>query len=195
MPPLLGCDTDTKGQGTLRLHCTCYLIDVMVICMDMNALEARKGSRKQLQIAERNVLIAKMVDLLGEGWISSGKLAKQLRVNRATIESYRPLVDEIISKTKIDRNVIRNLQLKRTYLLIEKLMEDLNAARDLKEKSLIYNSIYKFSSHLALITGLNVETHVNIDPTKLVIIRANQKKQTDRVIDAVPDHEEVAKEE
>ena len=38
----------------------------------------------------------------------------------------------------------------------------------------IYNSIYKFSSHLALITGLNVETHVTVDPTKLVIIRSGK---------------------
>lgn len=149
--------------------------------MDTDVLESRKGSRKQLVNAERNVLIAKMVDMLSEGWVSSGKIAKQLRVNRQTVENYRPLADELIGKFKFDRNIIRNLQLKRTYLLIEQLMEDLKQTKGVKERSLIYGSIYKFSSHLALITGLNVETHVNIDPTKLVIIRANQKRTKDRL--------------
>lgn len=156
--------------------------------MDMNVLEERKGSRKQLQNAERTVLIAKMVDMLCQGYMSSGSMAKQLRVNRATIENYRPLVDEIIAKTKLDRNVIRNLQVKRTYLLIEQLMEDLKTTKGVKERSLLYGSIYKFSSHLALITGLNVETHVNVDPTKLVIIRSNPKakKQVANSIEEQP---------
>lgn len=47
---------------------------------------------------------------------------------------------------------------------------------DIKNTALLYNQIYKFSSHLAQITGLNIETHVNVDPTKLVIIRSNTKK-------------------
>lgn len=100
-------------------------------------------------------------------------LARECNVSRSTIERYRPLVDEIIAKTKIDRNVVRNLQIKRTYQLIEMLMDDLKGARDPKSRALYYNQIYKFSSHLALITGLNVETQVHIDPQKLVIIRSN----------------------
>lgn len=162
----------------------CMKTGVTMICMDMDILNGRKGSRKQLQIAERNVLIAKMVELLGEGYYSSGKLAEMLKVNRNTIESYRTLVDDIISKTKVDRGVIRNLQIQRTYKIIESLMEDLKVTEGVKERSLIYSSIYKFSSHLALITGLNVETHVTVDPTKLVIIRSNKQKNTDRVIEA-----------
>lgn len=140
-----------------------------------------QGSR--LRLVERNILIAKMVDLLCEGYMSTYALSKKLRVSRQTIESYRPLVDGIIAKTKLDRNVIRNLQVRRTYELIEQLMTDLKATKDTKERSMIYGSIYKFSSHLALITGLNVETHVTVDPTKLVIIRANQRKQADQVIE------------
>lgn len=141
-------------------------------------VKKQQGSR--LRLVERNILIAKMVDLLCEGYMSTYGLSKKLRVSRQTIESYRPLVDGIIAKTKLDRNVIRNLQLQRTYKLIEQLMEDLKGTKDAKERSMIYGNIYKFSSHLALITGLNVETHVTVDPTKLVIIRANQRKQADR---------------
>lgn len=150
--------------------------------MDESVLSARKGSDRQLTVVERNVLIAKLVDKLSEGYLSTHALSKQLKVTRATIDRYRPLADELIGKFKFDRNIIRNLQLKRTYLIIEQLMQDLSDKKlSVKEKSLIYGSIYKFSSHLALITGLNVETHVNIDPTKLVIIRSNKKHVEDRV--------------
>lgn len=154
-------------------------------------LEARQGSKKGLQVAERNVLISKLIDFLCEGYMSTNALAKKLRVSRETVDRYRPLADEIIAKTKLDRNVIRNLQVRRTYELIEMLMDDLKnatGANSVKDRASIYGSIYKFSSHLALITGINVETHVNIDPTKLVIIRSNKKKQADRVqIDSLTD--------
>ncbi len=142
---------------------------------------AKRKPGQRLVNAERQVLIAKLVDELSNGYINSGKLAKRVGVTRDTVEAYRPLVDEIISKTRLDKNIIRNLQLKRTYNLIERLMEDLDKTNTIKEKTLIYNQIYKFSSHLALITGLNIETHVNIDPTKLVIIRSNQRKTKDRI--------------
>lgn len=156
--------------------------------MENQIVKRKRG--QQLLNAERNVLISKLVDLLCEGYSSTNSIAKKLGVDNGTIDTYRPLADELIGKMKLDRNVIRNLQVRRTYTLLEQLMDDLKKTTDTKERSLIFGSIYKFSSHLSLITGLNVETHVNIDPTKLVIIRSNKKKQADRVIDAVPDVEE-----
>lgn len=147
----------------------------------------KRGRGNQLVNAERQVLISKLVDLLCEGYSSTNSLAKKLNVDNHTIEAYRPLADELIGKMKLDRNVIRNLQVRRTYELIEQLMGDLKEVKLPKDKALIYGSIYKFSSHLALITGLNVETHVNIDPAKLVIIRSNKQKSTDRVIEQIED--------
>lgn len=160
-----------------------YYYLLAVYCTHMNSTQEmpKLSQGQQLQNAQRLIIIGKMVDLLCEGYISTNALAKQLKISRPTVERYRPLVDDIIAKTKLDRNVIRNLQVRRTYELIESLMLDLKATKGVKDRSLIYGSIYKFSSHLALITGLNVETHVNVDPTKLVIIRANRKKQADRV--------------
>lgn len=149
--------------------------------MDATIELAKQKPGKQLDNAKRMVIISKMIDMLCEGYMSTNALAEKLRVNRKTVESYRPLADEIIAKTKLDRNVIRNLQVQRTYKIVEQLMEDLTAAKTVKERSMIYGAIYKFSSHLALITGLNVETHVNVDPTKLVIIRSNQRREKDRV--------------
>lgn len=161
------------------------IITSMNIKADIKPLEARKGSRKPLIAVERNVLISKMIDRLCEAPVASHVLAKELRVNRATIEKYRPLADELIGKMKLDRNVIRNLQVQRTYTLIEGLMNDLkeikgsglSLSKRVTLQSNIYNQIYKFSSHLALITGLNIETQVNVDHQKLVIIRANNDKK------------------
>lgn len=161
--------------------------------MDIAPVLDKKKRGQQLVNAERQVLISKIVDMLCEGYMSTHALSKKLRVARGTIEAYRPIADELIAKMKLDRNVIRNLQVRRTYELIEQLMTDLKATKDAKERSMVYGNIYKFSSHLALITGLNVETHVTVDPTKLVIIRANQRKQADQVseedklLDAVND--------
>jgi hypothetical protein len=152
--------------------------------MDGSATLSKKSAGQQLTIAESNVLVAKMIDYLCEGFMSTNALSKKLRVSRGTVDRYRPLADDIIARQKIDRNVIRNLQVRRTYELIELLMTDLKASKDAKDRALYFNQIYKFSSHLALITGLNVETHVIADPTKLVIIRSkSNKKQTNSVID------------
>lgn len=138
-------------------------------------LADRKGSRKQLQVAERNVLISKLVDHLCEGYTSTNKLANMLNVSRDTIDRYRPLADELIGKMKLDRNVIRNLQVRRTYKIIEMLMNDLTECEGIKEKTLVYNQIAKFSQHLALICGLNTEVQVTADASQLVIIRGSAK--------------------
>lgn len=140
-----------------------------------------KKQGQRLQNAERLVLIAKLVEELSAGYMSTYALKKKLRVSHQTIETYRPLADKIIGEQNLNRNVIRNLQVKRTYVLIEQLMEDLKTSKSVKDRALIYGSIYKFSSHLALITGLNVETHVVADPTKLVIIRSKQQKSRKKV--------------
>jgi hypothetical protein len=145
--------------------------------MDMSVDVTSKPNGGRLTNAKRTVLIAKMFDALSNGYMSTYALSKQLKVNRVTIDSYRPLVDELIGKQKIERNVIRNLQLKRTYNIIEMLMDDLKRSTDDKVRHGYYNQIAKFSQHLALITGLNIETQVNVDQHQLVIIRANNNKK------------------
>lgn len=160
--------------------------------MDMTQQVSKKSRGQQLLIAERNVIISKMIDILCEGYTSTNAISKRLRIARGTVELYRPLVDEIIRKTKIDRNVVRNLQVRRTYELIEMLMNDLKATNKVAERAQLYNQIYKFSSHLAQITGINVETHVNIDHQKLVIIRSNTTKKPKKpIIDAAIEATEV----
>lgn len=149
--------------------------------MDSSEVLTPKKQGQRLQNAERLVLIGKIIDELTSGYMSTWALAKKLKVSKQTIDAYRPLADKLIAEQKIDRNVIRNLEIQRTYKLVEMLMEDLKAAKTPKDRSLFYNQIYKFSSHLALITGLNVETQVHIDPTKLVIIRASQKDGKSKV--------------
>jgi hypothetical protein len=150
--------------------------------METTPVISKKKRGEQLLQAERNVLISKLIDKLCEGYTTTHALSKELRVSRDTIDRYRAAADEIIRKFKLDRNVIRNLQVKRTYKIIEQLMEDLKSTSRVSERTQLYNQIYKFSSHLALITGLNVETTVHVDPTKLVIIRANHDKKKQPII-------------
>jgi hypothetical protein len=169
------------------------------------AFKSTLKSGHQMVQAKRMILIGKMYDLLTSGYMTTYALSRELGVSRKAIDLYRPLVDDLISKSKLDRTVIRNLELQRAYRVIEKLMEDLNEIeeaykplvggdalnaasyidRKIKAKTLIYNQIAKHSSRTALITGLNIETQVNVDQHQLVIIRAdNNKKPVIEVNDA-----------
>lgn len=153
-----------------------HLFGTGYILLLMNGAELTKQKTGQrLTNAKRLVVIAKLADHLTQGYYSTNELAKMTGLTRKMIDTYRPMVDEVIGKQKLDRNIIRSLQLKRTYNIIEMLMNDLKRCETIKDKTLIYNQIAKFSSHLALITGLNVETHVNVDHKQLVIIRSGKK--------------------
>lgn len=142
----------------------------------------KQKSGQRLDNAKRMVVISKIMDHLSKGYYSTNELARMTGLTNKMINTYRPIVDDLIGKQALDRNVIRSLQLKRTYNIIEMLMNDLKTCESIKDKTLIYNQIAKFSSHLALITGLNVETHVNVDHQQLVIIRADNNKPP-KVID------------
>ena len=144
----------------------------------MQGTITKQKSGQQLDNAKRLIVISKLVDYLSQGYYTTNALSKKTGLTRKMIDTYRPLADELISKQVLNRNNIRNLQVQRTYALIEQLMQDLKTCTSIKEKTLIYNQIAKFSQHLALITGLNVETHVNVDYQQLVIVRASGKKSS-----------------
>jgi hypothetical protein len=120
---------------------------------------------------EKMVLTQRLVELLEQGFHSDNSLAQKLGVNTTTVRRYKPHANEIIRSIKIDRSVIRNLQIQRVYKLVDGLTYDLENAETAREKHLIHSSIVKYCQHLALITGLNVESMLNVDPQKLVIIR------------------------
>lgn len=175
--------------------------------MDNSTETAPLKRGQQLTVAKRNVLISKMIDHMVEGYTSTNSLAKKLRVDRRTIDRYKPFADEIIGKSKFDRNAIRALQIRRTYTIIESLMDELKElnksytrkdergktvtykASSVKERVAIYGQIFKFSSHLALITGLNVETQVHVDAKKLVIVRSSTANQVENERADVPEGE------
>lgn len=182
-----------------------YLITHGILrSMDSTLDLAPNAHGRQLTVAKRNVLISKMIDHMVEGYTSTHSLAKKLRVDRRTIDRYKPFADEIIAKSKFDRNAIRALQIRRTYTIIESLMNELNdlnktylrldehgkkvhyKSSSVKERVAIYGQIFKFSSHLALITGLNVETQVHVDAKKLVIVRSSTADAVANERDDVP---------
>lgn len=137
----------------------------------------RQKSGQRLTNTKRLVVIGKLIDHLSQGYYTTNELSRITGLTRKMVDTYRPVADDLIAKKTLNRNNIRNLQITRTYNIIEKLMGELDLCESIKEKTLIYNQIAKFSQHLALITGLNVETHVNVDHAQLVIVRADNGKK------------------
>jgi hypothetical protein len=155
----------------------------MDIKRDTKQVITKKKRGQQLVNAEREILIKSLVDEMSKGYMSTRHLSRTLNVSQATIEKYRPLADDMIRRIKIDRNVIRSGQIQRVYSLVEGLMEDLNSAESIKEKSLVHNSIAKYFNHLSLITGLNVETMIHQESKPLVIIRNPIQLEDTTVLD------------
>ena len=145
--------------------------------MDSTLAPVKSKRGKSLTNAQRLVVISKLIEVLQQGYYTTNQLSKMTGLTRKMIDTYRPLADEVITNQVLNRNNIRNLQIQRTYKIIEMLMQDLQSLKDIKHRTLIYNQIAKFSQHLALITGLNVETHVNVDAQQLVIVRADNGKK------------------
>lgn len=144
-------------------------------------MERTLPSRKRgthLLTNEKMELTFSIVDLLLEGMETEAGLAKKLHVNRTTIRRYKPYALDIIGRAKHDRNAVRNRQIARTNLMIEKLSDDLKKAQNVKEKSLIYSSLAKYYHHLALVAGLLYDKQTQqTDPQKLVIIRPAKATQ------------------
>lgn len=140
--------------------------------METTTLPTKRKQGQRLLTAEKMALTQRLVELLEQGFHSDNSLAQKLGVNTSTIRRYKPYASDIIKSIKLDRTVIRNLQIQRVYKLVDSLMHDLEHAETVREKYLIHASIVRYCQHLALITGLNVETQINVDPKKLVIIRS-----------------------
>lgn len=141
-----------------------------------NSIQLTKRKRgKRLVNAERMVLISKLIDALCQGYRSTNSLAIMLKVDRQTIERYRPFADEVIGKQKLDRNVIRNLEVQKLYSLTDTLIKSLNTETDKKYIMLTHDKIAKYTTILASVTGINQEfTPTDEKGTRLVIVRAKE---------------------
>ena len=135
----------------------------------------KKKPGQQLLNAERDVLIAKLVEALCNGHDTGRGLAKLLGVDTRTIASMRPLAEELIRNFKFDRSYVRNKQVKVVYKLVEGLIVELERPHTIKEISMLHSAIAKHHQHLALILGLNTEVQVHTGAQQLVIIRASQQ--------------------
>lgn len=123
---------------------------------------------------ERSDLLADLVDHLLAGVYSDNGLAKLCKVDRDTVKRYKPAAFKIIANTQVDQNQIRTLEIQRTYTRIDTLYKELDQKKlSVKDKMAIHNQIAKAESHLALITGLNVQTTINVNRKQLVITRAH----------------------
>jgi dsRNA-specific ribonuclease len=133
-----------------------------------------KSDGQRLNIAERTELIADMVESMLAGYQSDRQLSEDLKISRPTIGKYKQYALQLIASTKLDQPQIRALQLSRLYQDLENLTIELQAPDlTVKDKMSIYNQRSKINQQIALVSGLNIETKVNVDAKKLVITRAH----------------------
>lgn len=162
--------------------------------MNVTSLVKHK-SGQQMLAAERLEFVGSLVEIMLQGLYSDNQLSKMLKADRRTVNKYKPAALKLISAAKLDQGNIRALQVQRAYNRIERLTLELdNKNITLKDRMAVHNQITKLEQHLALITGLNVETKINIDHKKLVITRAHPdaiKKALNphQVIDLTPEEE------
>lgn len=128
---------------------------------------------RNLTKAERDDLIVSIVTRLQKGYASNYRLARDLKVNDRTIQKLRPMADAIITEQIPDRGIIRSLEIAKTYEMVAYLADLLEKEKDHKRKMDISRSMLGWSKHMALITGLNVETKINVNQKQLVITRAH----------------------
>lgn len=144
--------------------------------MESSVIRKRKNGER-LTRQERDDLIIELVKCLQNGHTSTYELAQLLKISGPTVDRLRPMADKIIINTLPDRNTIRALEIQRTYRMIEKLSLAFDGEKKYrpshKMRMDISARILGFSKHLALITGLNVETKVNVNQKQLVITRAH----------------------
>lgn len=133
----------------------------------------QKDQFEKLTTDEATELIADLVDALLHGYVSDNQLSKDLKVSRTTIVRYKAKALKIISSTEIDQPQIRALHLQGLYQDLEELTMMLNEATSIKEKTSIYNQRNKVKQQIALISGLNVETKINLDHKQLVVIKSH----------------------
>lgn len=146
---------------------------------------------QQMLAAERVEFVAKLVEIMLTGLYSDNKLAQMLKADRTTVNKYKPAALKLITAAKLDQSNIRALQVQRAYNRIERLTLELDDKHlTVKDRMAVHNQITKLEQHLALITGLNVETKINVDHKKLVIVRAHpdsiKKALGRKVIDVDP---------
>lgn len=141
--------------------------------MDTGVIRKRKHGER-LTKAERDDLIIELVKALQNGHTSTYELAKLLKVSGSTVDRLRPMADKVLLTTLPDRNTVRALEIQRTYRSMERLAMKLSNEKLALDSYLrIDKSMQGWSKHLALITGLNIETKVNVNQKQLVITRAH----------------------
>lgn len=148
---------------------------------------ARRKRGQRLSKAERDDLIIELVKHLAARYDNTHQLAKRFNVDETTIDRLRPVVDKIIANSIPDRNIIRSLEISRTYEMMGKLADMFEKAKPENSKLNITHAMLGWSKHMALITGLNVETKVNVNQKQLVITRAHP----DAVKKALNGHEDI----
>lgn len=139
---------------------------------------AERKANGQLTVAGNVKVLAKVIDQLEQGYDTPGIIAKNLNIDHDAAKQYKKLAMEYFMGEGINRAAIRALQLSRANRYVQSLLNQITPDTTLTQRLQIHDRVIKWYQHIASITGLNIETTVNVDATKpLVIIRSSAPKE------------------
>lgn len=151
-----------------------------------------KAQSQQYDAETRLDKIIEIREILERGYATTAEIARQFNISNPTAAEWRKRALQLIGKDNngFTREGIRNLQIGRIMAKIERLEHMLNQklAPDLELKT--HDRIKAYYDSLARITGLNVETTLNVHQQlkPLTIVRAtdtNDSAKSHNVIDSV----------
>lgn len=122
-------------------------------------------------------MVERMADLLTMGVPSQRQMAIELNTTHTTIKKYLPLARQLLNAMVPNRDDYRAEHIARLRYLCRKAMDDLDKCEKPYERAHLYRVVGQFMGQLALVTGLNVETTVNVEAQPLVIIRNPEAQQ------------------
>lgn len=149
----------------------------------MSIGQIKRAPSQRFTTEEKLELSANLAELLTLGYASTNALARQLNVDNKTVERYLPLARKVLQQLVPSREDYRAEHIARLRNVCQMILDDLaRLGEDGKayERAALYRVLGQFMGQLALVTGLNVETQVNVDQKQLVIIRnpADQRIET-----------------
>lgn len=141
-------------------------------------LELKPG--QSLGADERQVIIFEIRGMIEDGKSSLPAIMEKWNVTRPTANTWRKLALQQLEKVDsgFTRDAIRNMQIGRINRTIEVLtdkMHTLIGLNDIDGATKIGNMLKGHQDSLANITGIKVDTHINVDATQPLVIFGAQR--------------------
>lgn len=148
---------------------------------DLKVLDMKRG--ETLTVSERMPFIQEIRDMLEAGVSSAGAIADALGISRNTAIEWRKAALVLMEKDNNGwtRDSLRSLQIGRVNYWIEQTtirVRKLEGKEDTKLFAQLMERLTSLSSELARISGLNIETHMNMNTTRHIVIKRTERVHT-----------------